>query len=248
MIAAVSVVVAGVRWFGSSSTVDRAGHVKEPDVTAPAGAPLAVVIAYPGTEVWIGNDIYTDAPAPPDPDTPRDPEAILVIRHRFHGAHAAMIQGFDDLARALPAASRVGVLAYDIAQQDVRQTLAPATDLDGSRIVGPQERYHEHIGSARHEDVLDRAALLVRAVPATRHVIVLLTDSCHTANPRGLVAARDRLAADGIQVRVIFLDTVGINAFGGVDCNLPLRALDPTVLRPKGVSDLPQAMRSALGV
>jgi hypothetical protein len=249
MIAAASVVVAGVRWLGSDTAHRAIAPVVPPP--APAPTPLAVVIAYPGIERWMGNDTYLQPHLPSGASRTVDDshrvDAIYVVRRYSHGAHAELVVALDELAHALPAASRVAVLAFDKVDVNVMSELAPASSLDGSRVVGPQERYRGRIGPAFLDEVLDRAALLVRGVPAMRPVVLLIADTCRTAKPDGFVSARKRLASAGIEVHVIHLDVYAVFD-GGENCPPALRKLDPALVQPSHRADLPEVMRSALGL
>lgn len=235
--AVVIVVVGGVVGGGDRSRPAPRRLVTPAAATAPA---VAVVIAYLGTEVWLGNDTYVEEPGdePPPDDRP------LVVRHVRHGAHAALGRALVALSSALPADSLVGLVAYDLDGARVVRPLASlaAVRLDAGGGLGLQRDYAGRIGTASLTTALERAGALLATTPARRRILVVVGDGCHAASegpPAMLSAAGERLRATGVLVRAVRLPSDEL-----FDCPAPMAALDPEVVTLAGAGELSAALRT----
>jgi hypothetical protein len=217
-VAVVASVVAGLGLGGCADCVsDPDPAPKGPDLSGP----LAVVLLVEGDPYLYGNDEYMPLsdciPRPGDP--PPSPSVPCHVSLIGPGIYRTLEHALDDQVPALAAArpdARGAIVLFDDGARVIFD--GPIAQLTGARLPAQRDQ-RAHVGRELGAG-LRLAADTLHAAPATRRVLIVITDgSAADRTPAADDPIRQQLAADHVELIVLGVpdDTI----WEGADPMLP---------------------------
>jgi hypothetical protein len=189
---------------------------------APPPPGVALVIAFDGQEIWVGNDDYETA-----------------ADMKYAGALHDLETTIDQLK--LPANSRAGLVVYSTGTE-ILQSMKPAGELHGA-LLGDQQRYRGRIGDQLELGVDAALDLVKRAPPAMKRVVIVLGDGHCDDDAKckpALADAAQRAAELHVELHAIVVRTA-VSPPGEIASTFAPHAV--TIASPR---ELPAAIAAAL--
>jgi hypothetical protein len=176
---------------------------------------LAIVVLVEGHQYYFGNDKYTQAPAPANPDAPPDPNAVRIITKVSKGVYDVIVNALDAPAgkddetpttissAGNPSGSKGALIVYSVGA-DVRYPMGPLKDLTGEKL-GPQELQKGKTSRELAEGLRESLTQLKKA-SATRRVLFVIADGFYAGSVEDIKAIRKQFDNEKIDIFAFHLE------------------------------------------
>jgi hypothetical protein len=176
---------------------------------------LAIVVLVEGHQYYFGNDKYVQAPPPPDPSAPPDPNAVRVLIKVSKGVYDVIVNALDTpagkadeipttiSAAGNPSGSKGALIVYSVGA-DVRYPMGPLSGLTGATL-GAQELQKGKTSRELAEGLRESLAQLKKA-SASRRVLFVISDGFDSSTPDDIKGIRKQFDNEKIDIFAFHLE------------------------------------------